>query len=256
MGPCETRSQRPHQPIKLRRPLPSFSAEPAVGFALIPTMKGFALSRKLLTISDLTDIEARAVSGPLTNDDTQLLIATCRYFLSGTNGGLSLALASSPISEASPPSLIHVNGDTVEIFTDGACEGNPGPGGWGAIVKVGSVQRELSGGEPDTTNNRMEMIGAIEALKLLSEQCKVVLTTDSEYLVKGITLWIDGWKKRSWRTSKKEPVKNQDLWRQLDELSHKHDIEWKWVRGHNGHLENERCDELARNAILTGSGQP
>ncbi len=211
------------------------------------------LSDKLLTIADLTDIETRSLSGPLSSDDIQLLIATCRHFLSDTNGGSSLAPGS---PDATCPDLIHVNGDTVEIFTDGACENNPGPGGWGAIIKAGSVQRELSGGEPDTTNNRMEMIGAIEALKCLDDRCQVVLTTDSQYLRNGITKWIHGWKKNGWRTSDKKPVKNKDLWVDLDELNQKHEIEWKWVRGHNGHPENERCDELARNAILTGSDQP
>jgi ribonuclease HI len=206
------------------------------------------VKNKLLTNSDLADIETRFHSDALTNDDIQLLLATCRHFLSGTNGGSPSDPTTTVIPDAAIP-VIHANGDTVEIFTDGACEGNPGPGGWGAIIKVGSEQRDLSGGDRKTTNNRMEMMGAIEALKLLSEQCKVVLTTDSEYLVKGNTLWIDGWKKNAWRNSKKEPVKNQDLWRQLDELNQKHQIEWKWVRGHNGHPENERCDELARAAI-------
>jgi ribonuclease HI len=207
------------------------------------------LSDKLLTNSDLADIETRLSSGTLTNDEIQLLISTCRHYLSGTNGGSSRNATTSSITEAVSPALVSSNGDTVEIFTDGACEGNPGPGGWGAIIKVKSVLKELSGGDPNTTNNRMEMIGAIETLKCLDGQCKVILTTDSQYLRNGITNWIHGWKKNGWRTSDKKPVKNQDLWQQLDELNQKHEIEWKWVKGHNGHRENERCDELAKGAI-------
>ena len=133
----------------------------------------------------------------------------------------------------------------VEIFTDGACSGNPGPGGWGAILRYGEMERELSGGEADTTNNRMELTAAIEALNALKRPCDIVLTTDSTYVKDGITSWIDGWKKRGWKNSQKKPVKNEDLWKALDEARSRHTVEWKWVKGHAGHAENERCDELA-----------
>lgn len=137
----------------------------------------------------------------------------------------------------------------VEIFSDGACSGNPGPGGYGTILRYGDNQKELSGGETLTTNNRMELLGAIRGLEALTRPCEVVITTDSQYLVKGMTEWLAGWVKKGWRNSKKEEVLNRDLWERLLELSQKHSIRWVWVRGHNGHAENERCDELARKAI-------
>ena len=137
----------------------------------------------------------------------------------------------------------------VEIFTDGACSGNPGPGGWGAILRYGDTEKELSGGEAETTNNRMELTAAIEALNALKRPCQIILTTDSTYVKDGITSWIDGWKKRGWKNSQKKPVKNEDLWKALDEARSRHTVEWKWVKGHAGHAENERCDELARNAM-------
>lgn len=139
----------------------------------------------------------------------------------------------------------------VEIFCDGACSGNPGAGGWGSLLRYGSVEKELSGAEQETTNNRMELTAAIRALETLKRPCSVVLTTDSQYLAKGMTEWLQGWMKRGWINSKKEPVLNRDLWERLYELSRLHDIQWCWVRGHNGHPENERCDELARMAIGT-----
>jgi ribonuclease HI len=137
----------------------------------------------------------------------------------------------------------------IEIFCDGACSGNPGIGGYGSILRCGAKVKELSGAEGATTNNRMEMSGAIAALEALSRPCEVLVTTDSQYLVKGMTEWISGWVKRGWVNSKKEPVLNRDLWERLLALSKVHKIKWAWVRGHNGHLENERCDELARAAI-------
>ena len=137
----------------------------------------------------------------------------------------------------------------VEIFTDGACSGNPGPGGWGAILRYGKVEKELSGAVPDTTNNRMELMAAIAALEALKEPCEVDLYTDSEYLKNGITQWIHGWKRNGWRTSAKKPVKNVDLWQRLEEALERHDVTWHWVRGHAGHEENERADRLAREAI-------
>ena len=137
----------------------------------------------------------------------------------------------------------------VEIFCDGACSGNPGVGGFGCILRSGPHEKELSGADGDTTNNRMEMLGAITALETLKRPCHVVLTTDSQYLVKGMTEWLPGWVKRGWVNSKKEPVLNRDLWERLLALSKLHRIDWVWVRGHAGHPENERCDELARGAI-------
>lgn len=138
---------------------------------------------------------------------------------------------------------------SVEIFCDGACSGNPGPGGYGAILRCGKHEKEISGGARETTNNRMELSAAIEALRLLTRPCRVTITTDSQYLVKGMTEWIAGWQRKEWRNSKKEPVVNRDLWEQLLELTRLHTVHWKWVRGHAGHAENERCDQLAREGI-------
>jgi ribonuclease HI len=137
----------------------------------------------------------------------------------------------------------------VTIFTDGACSGNPGPGGWGAILISGAHRKELSGGEAATTNNRMELTAAITALEALKGPSKVDIHTDSEYVQKGISAWIHGWKRRGWRTSGKEPVKNADLWQRLDAAQARHDVHWHWVRGHAGHAENERADELAREGM-------
>ena len=139
--------------------------------------------------------------------------------------------------------------DEVEIFTDGACRGNPGPGGWGALLRYGRHERELYGGERETTNNRMELMAAIRALESLKRPCKVHLTTDSTYVKKGITEWLPNWKKRGWKTAARKPVKNVDLWQRLDEAVQRHDVHWHWVRGHTGHAENERADELANRGI-------
>jgi ribonuclease HI len=138
---------------------------------------------------------------------------------------------------------------SVEIFTDGACSGNPGPGGWGALLRYGTVEKELSGGEALTTNNRMEMMAAIAALEALKRPAKVRLHTDSQYLRNGITEWLPGWKRRGWKTADKKPVKNADLWQRLEAAEKPHQVEWLWVRGHHGHIENERVDRIARNAI-------
>jgi ribonuclease HI len=137
----------------------------------------------------------------------------------------------------------------IEIFTDGACRGNPGPGGWGALLRHNGVERELYGGEPDTTNNRMELSAAIEGLRALKERCTVTLTTDSVYVKSGITEWLVGWKKRNWKTAARKPVKNVDLWQELDEQNSRHDVEWLWVKGHSGHRENEIADQLANRGI-------
>ncbi|MFC3907463.1 ribonuclease HI [Legionella dresdenensis] len=144
---------------------------------------------------------------------------------------------------------------TLQIFTDGACKGNPGPGGWGALLRYGTQEKKLYGGEQLTTNNRMELMAAIKALEAVKRSCKIDLFTDSQYLRQGITGWIFGWKKNGWKNSKKEPVKNADLWQQLDILANQHQITWHWVKGHSGHPENELADELANQAIreLTGN---
>jgi ribonuclease HI len=142
------------------------------------------------------------------------------------------------------------SGGFVDIFTDGACSGNPGPGGWGAILRFDSIEKELSGGEPLTTNNRMEMTAAISALEALKRPCRVRLHTDSIYLRDGITRWINKWRSNGWLTSDRKPVKNADLWMRLEQAMAPHRIEWAWVRGHAGHPENERADELARQALL------
>ncbi len=133
----------------------------------------------------------------------------------------------------------------VEIFTDGACKGNPGPGGWGAIVRYGTHEKEMCGGEVDTTNNRMEMTAALEALKLLKEPCEVLLHSDSKYLLDGMTRWIVGWQSNGWKNASKQPVRNADLWHQLIAAAGQHEVEWHWVKGHSGHPENERADRLA-----------
>jgi ribonuclease HI len=138
---------------------------------------------------------------------------------------------------------------TVEIYTDGACSGNPGPGGWGAILRYGETEKELNGGENDTTNNRMEMMAVIEALRALKKPCQIDLYTDSSYVKDGVTKWMDGWKAKGWRTAAKKPVKNQDLWESIDVEMARHTINWHWVKGHAGHPENERADELARAGI-------
>ena len=137
----------------------------------------------------------------------------------------------------------------VEIWTDGACSGNPGPGGYGAILRFGDHEKEISGGEADTTNNRMELMGAIAALEALTRPCAVTLHTDSQYLRNGVTQWIESWKARGWRTADRKPVKNVDLWQRLEAASERHEIDWRWVRGHAGDAMNERVDALARSAL-------
>jgi len=137
----------------------------------------------------------------------------------------------------------------VEAFTDGACRGNPGPGGWGVLLRYGETEKEMYGGEQNTTNNRMELMAAIKALESLNRDCTVRLTTDSEYVKNGITQWMANWKKNGWRTANRKPVKNMDLWQRLDEAVKQHDVEWHWVRGHSGHDENERADQLANKGI-------
>lgn len=145
--------------------------------------------------------------------------------------------------------------ETVDIYTDGACSGNPGPGGWGAILRMGRHEKELFGGEADTTNNRMELTAVIRALEALKRPVKARIYTDSQYVQKGISEWIHAWKRRGWKTADNKAVKNSDLWRELDRLAARHRIEWHWVRGHAGHVENERADLLARRGIATVRGE-
>ena len=139
--------------------------------------------------------------------------------------------------------------DVVEIFSDGACKGNPGPGGWAALLRYGAHEKLLSGGEVETTNNRMELTAAIEGLSALTEPCRVILTTDSQYVRLGITQWLAGWKAKGWKTASRSPVKNQDLWQRLDAMAARHDVRWHWVKGHSGHRENDLADALANRAI-------
>lgn len=137
----------------------------------------------------------------------------------------------------------------IEAFTDGACRGNPGPGGWGVLLRYNGHEKRLFGGEAETTNNRMELMAVIKALESLNKQCKVKVTSDSQYVLKGINEWMDNWKKRGWKTAAKKPVKNVDLWQRLDKARENHDVEWVWVKGHSGHIENEIADELANQGI-------
>ncbi len=143
----------------------------------------------------------------------------------------------------------------VDIFTDGACKGNPGPGGWGALLRMGAHEKELSGSDPQTTNNRMEMLAVIRALNALTRPCEVKVHTDSRYVIDGMTKWIHGWKRSGWINASKKPVRNADLWHELIEAAAPHKIEWIWVKGHNGHVENERVDRLASNAADGAAGR-
>ena len=139
--------------------------------------------------------------------------------------------------------------EKIIIYTDGGCRGNPGPGGWGALMRFGDHEKEIYGYEEETTNNRMELMAAIQSLEVLNRACSVVLTTDSQYVRQGITEWMDDWKKRGWKTAAKKPVKNKDLWQRLDDAVKKHEVDWQWVKGHSGHEGNERADDLANRAM-------
>ncbi len=147
------------------------------------------------------------------------------------------------------------NKKTVEIFTDGGCRGNPGPGGWGVLLRYGKNEKELYGYDNETTNNRMELMAAIKGLETLDQPCNVILSTDSQYVRQGISQWMENWKKRGWKTAAKKPVKNQDLWQRLDNATQRHQIDWRWVKGHSGHAENDRVDALANRAMDEKGGQ-
>ncbi len=211
------------------------------------------MSSGLLSSEEIKAIEARFSTGTLLKDDMKRLLFTVRSLLGASDVRKTAEEGAEPEKEKAPepatPGHSIKRAVKAEVFTDGACQGNPGPGGWGAIVRIGRRTKEISGAEARTTNNRMEMTAIIEALKELPPGSHVVLTTDSQYVQKGITQWIKNWKRNGWKNAAKEPVKNADLWKILDELNRKHVIEWRWVRGHAGHRENERCDELARKAI-------
>ena len=151
--------------------------------------------------------------------------------------------------------MTEVKAMAVDLYSDGACKGNPGPGGWGVLLRFGDREKELFGGEAQTTNNRMELTAVIEGLRALNRTCKVRVHTDSQYVQKGISEWLPNWRRRGWRTSEGKPVKNQDLWQALDELAAGHEVEWHWVKGHAGHPENERADALANQGVLNGMGR-
>ncbi len=161
-----------------------------------------------------------------------------------------------PPSQQRPPGRPTAASEVVEVFTDGACKGNPGPGGWGALLRCRGREKELWGGEPHTTNNRMELLAVIQALAALTQPCRVKLHTDSQYVQLGISSWIINWKRRGWKTSGNQPVKNADLWQRLDEAAARHQVEWIWVRGHAGHDGNERADALANRGAHAIIGRP
>jgi ribonuclease HI len=212
------------------------------------------LELRKLTASGVDAIEKRLESGGVTDEDVERLIYTVRELLESAAPKSRAKKTDAPLDQAAvgPASEVEAapaGPGLIEIFTDGACERNPGPGGWGAIVRSNGSEKKLSGGETHTTNNRMELTGVIEALKTLPQGCELVITTDSQYVQKGITQWIHKWKRNGWKTVDKRPVLNADLWNALDALTQKHQIKWMWTRGHVGHPENEECDRLARNAI-------
>lgn len=208
------------------------------------------MADKILSLQEIAEIEQRLRQGAVTKQDVERLLATVRRLVKNVPRSKNAEPATHTIHDKiSVPRSNAGSEPLVEIFTDGACAGNPGPGGWGALIRSAGQEQELSGGAPHTTNNRMELTAAIEALKHLPAPCRATLTTDSQYLRKGITQWIKNWKVNGWKNASKQPVKNAELWRELDELNRRHSIDWRWVRGHIGHPENERCDALARRAI-------
>jgi ribonuclease HI len=212
------------------------------------------VKREILTPQEIEDIQVRCAQGDARCEDVALLMRALQLAVEQRDhwrrewekvSGVATEKAHRKPEKQDRPARHGV----VEIFTDGACQGNPGPGGWAAILKYGDKTKELWGFEPHTTNNRMELTAVAEALKALRTPCTVIATTDSQYVKNGVTQWIHTWKRNGWLTSTKKPVKNIDLWKVLDEFNNKHSVTWRWVRGHAGHPENERCDMLARMAI-------
>lgn len=218
------------------------------------------MPREPLTPEEIDGLELRLQAGEnVSLDEARRLLLTLRIALENNSCGPPAEGSVRRRKPARKPSLTEhqlpapdtqENIDVVEIFTDGACRGNPGPGGWGAILRSKGREKEISGNERYTTNNRMEMKAVIEALKQLRKPSKVVIHTDSQYVKNGISSWLPKWKRNGWVTSTKQPVKNAELWRSIDELCNKHSVRWVWIPGHSGHPENERCDQLARSAIL------
>ncbi len=213
-----------------------------------------------MTLEELADIEARLDHGETRAEDARRLVQTVRKLLGEKKAApaekkprvaAGKAIEGAVSGDPDVPLPSWDQSGQVEIFTDGACQGNPGPGGWGALLRSGGGAKELSGYERQTTNNRMELTAVIRALEELRGRREVTVCTDSQYVKKGITEWIKGWKANGWRTAARTPVKNAELWRELDELNRSHNVTWQWTRGHSGHPENERCDELARMAIAT-----
>ncbi len=229
-----------------------------------------AAPETIITEEVLDRIEARAETGTVTREDAQVLVDALREALRrGIKKGRTRKVPEKmqlPLEEARPAEAqktIDLPVGSVEaglpprvsLYTDGGCQGNPGPGGWGAVLQSAAGGKELSGYHPDTTNNRMELTAVVEGLNALEKPSVVKVTTDSQYVKNGITVWIHSWKRKGWRTSTGSRVKNEDLWRALEAAAARHTVTWEWVRGHSGHPENERCDELAQQAIRNRKGK-
>ena len=221
-----------------------------------------SIQRKNLSKEEIEELEQKIDAGSFTSQDAKRIIDALKQALDDldywrrewealTGEGPAVPEEKTRKSPKTAKETIPSPGE-VEIFTDGACRDNPGPGGWAAVLRYGDHEKDLSGFDPHTTNNRMELTAVLEALKALRRPSKATITTDSQYVKNGITQWIHTWKRNGWQTSAKKPVKNVDLWKSLDEQAAPHNIRWQWVRGHVGHPENERCDELARKAIEKG----
>lgn len=219
------------------------------------------MRRKRLSEEEIENLEKKAGAGSFTSQDAKRVIDALKQALEDRDywrrewealTGEGPALDKEKTRRPSKKAKETPSSGEVEIFTDGACRDNPGPGGWAAVLRYGDHEKDLSGFDPNTTNNRMELTAVLEALKALRRPSRATITTDSQYVKNGITQWIHTWKRNGWQTSTKKPVKNVDIWKSLDEQAARHTITWQWVRGHVGHPENERCDRLARQAIDDG----